>query len=158
MKAVPRPRGQNYPAATFDADFSTLLQPVSTVFLHTDDDVNTVYPRARERIPKLRVWEREYKRSSVKSISNVCERLIPQSKDAMEMFELTTMMRGAMNGTLLYGVASCGVSGPENLTICSGCHMQGYCGRDHQRADWKHHKHICNKGLVEEEPTTAAAE
>ncbi|KAE9978313.1 hypothetical protein BLS_000734 [Venturia inaequalis] len=154
MKAVQRPGGFNFPAATFDADFGTLLQTVSTVFLYTDD-VNATFPRARELIPKLRQWEREYKRSPVKSISNVCERLIPQIEDAEEMFELATMMRGAMSGSLVCGVASCGISGPENLTTCSGCHIQRYCGRDHQRADWKYHKRICNKGLVEEETTTA---
>jgi len=37
----------------------------------------------------------------------------------------------------------------EDLTACGGCKIQRYCGREHRRKDWKYHKLICNKGLVE---------
>ncbi|QDS71152.1 hypothetical protein FKW77_009987 [Venturia effusa] len=158
MKRVERPGGPNFLADTFDADFGFLLQTMSTIFLFTDD-VKATYPRTTELIPKLKVWKRQYKHSSVKTISNASERLVDQIEGSAAMRQMmATMMKSQLNQYVTCGVASCGIRGPEHLTTCSGCHIQRYCGRDHQRADWKHHKHICNKGLVEEQPTPAVAE
>jgi hypothetical protein len=149
MKAVPRTThpGSTFPAPGFDADFGSLLQFVSTILLHVDD-VSSLHPRIRELIPKLKGWKREFRGSSVKTISNAAERLVGQV-EGMDI-EMLKMMRGMQENHLVCGVVGCGVSGSE-LTVCKACRVQRYCGRDHQKADWKYHKHICDKGLVEPE-------
>lgn len=156
MKGVTRPGGPDFPAATFDDDIGTLLQFLSTILLYAGD-VAATYPRANELVPKLQVWKREYRNSSTRPVASASERLVEQIQGGLAQM-MGTMMRSTMNAHLICGVASCGINGPDRLTTCSSCHLQHYCGRDHQRADWKHHKHICNKGLVEEEPTAAATE
>lgn len=61
------------------------------------------------------------------------------------------MMRGMQDNSLVCGVVGCGVRGKAGLTVCNGCKVQRYCGREHQKKDWKWHKLICAKGLVEPE-------
>ncbi len=34
-------------------------------------------------------------------------------------------------------------SSTERLLTCSRCKRVDYCSRDHQKADWKRHKHLC---------------
>jgi len=46
----------------------------------------------------------------------------------------------------------CGKGGPE-VKACSQCKKVYYCGKDHQRDDWKSHKKnckapVCRNGLV----------
>lgn len=69
---------------------------------------------------------------------------------------LLSSMREQFNEGLACGTASCGARGPT-LTVCAGCKIQRYCGREHQDQDWRYHKHICNKGLVDPVVTEAAA-
>lgn len=106
-----------------------------------------LHPRINELVPKLRIWKRTYKNSPVKSIKNAAERLVDQIQGMAP--EQILMVRTMQEQGLVCGVASCNVSGGTGLTVCATCRIQRYCGRDHQRADWKYHKHICNKGLVE---------
>ncbi|CAK8671904.1 prolyl hydroxylase EGLN3-like [Clavelina lepadiformis] len=35
----------------------------------------------------------------------------------------------------------CGIN--TNLSWCSRCHLVAYCGKDHQKQDWKTHKNAC---------------
>jgi len=53
--------------------------------------------------------------------------------------------------SLRCGYVHCGHRGAEGLTACSACRIQRYCSKEHQKKDWRHHKLICNKGLVEQE-------
>ncbi|KAJ1432648.1 hypothetical protein B484DRAFT_447703 [Ochromonadaceae sp. CCMP2298] len=36
-------------------------------------------------------------------------------------------------------------SGPSSLKMCKGCGCVSYCGREHQKADWKRHRKDCKK-------------
>ena len=38
---------------------------------------------------------------------------------------------------LVCDLLGCPVDGSESLTLCSGCRIQGYCGMEHQKADWR---------------------
>jgi hypothetical protein len=147
MKAVTRPPGpMGIPPAKFDDDFGTLLQFVSTMLLYRAE-IETLHPRIDELIPKLREWKRTYKNSPVKTIKNASERLVDQIQGMDPT--MISMIRGMQETSLVCGATSCRVTGPERLTVCNGCKIQRYCGREHQKADWKYHKNICNKGLVE---------
>lgn len=99
-----------------------------------------------ELIPKLLEWKRRYKDSRCKTISRASERLVSQIR-AKDQF-LYTQMRLLQEGSLVCGYVSCGKKG--DLTACASCRIQRYCCRDHQKKDWKFHKGICNKGLIEE--------
>ncbi|TVY68985.1 Protein CBFA2T3 [Lachnellula suecica] len=145
MKGAPRPGGAHFPAATFEEDFGSVLQFLSTMLLYKDQ-IPLPHPRIQELIPKLRTWKQTYRSSSVKTISNASERLIQQIDGSMSP-TMVAMMRSMQDESLVCGVASCGVQGRTDLTPCGGCKIQRYCGSEHQRADWKYHKHICNKGL-----------
>ncbi len=146
MKAVDRPEVPPFPPPTFDADFGNVLQFVSTMLLYRDD-IETLHPRISELVPKLREWKRTFRNSPVKTIKNASERLVDQIQGLDPT--MISMMRRMQENSLVCGIVSCRVTGPERLTVCNGCKIQRYCGREHQKADWKYHKHICNKGLVE---------
>lgn len=141
-----------FPPATFDDEFGSILQFLSTLLLYTDE-METRHPRINELVPRCRIWKREYKNSRVKTISRAADRLVDQIQGMDQ--QMITMMRSMQEQSLVCGVASCRVTG-AGMTACGGCRVQRYCGRDHQKADWKYHKHICNKGL--EEPTSEAVE
>lgn len=147
MKGVERTGTPSIPGATFDDDFGSLLQFLSTILLYKDE-MATVHPRLNELVPKLKEWKRTYKNSRTKTISNAAERLIGQIEDTEP--GMYRMIRGMQEQSLCCGVASCGVKGLDQLTLCASCRIQRYCGRDHQKADWRYHKHICNKGLQED--------
>lgn len=83
----------------------------------------------------------------MRTISNASERLITQIEGMSP--SLIRQMREMQGDSIICGVRNCDVD--EGLTACGGCKLQRYCGKDHQKADWKYHKHICNKGLVEVE-------
>jgi hypothetical protein len=146
MKAVPRLGGPHFPAASFDEDFGSVLQFISTNLLYKEE-LQELHPRIQELIPKCRTWKKQYKKSPVKTISNAAERIIDQIQGIDP--EMIAMVRGMQDRTLVCGVPSCRVTGPDSLTLCGTCRIQRYCGRDHQKADWKYHKHICKKGLDE---------
>lgn len=78
-------------------------------------------------------------------MGKVSDRLVDQiaSPDpAMGM-----MVRGAQVNQLLCGYTGCGNS--KDMELCGACKLQRYCSTEHQKKDWKYHKRICNKGLVE---------
>jgi hypothetical protein len=154
MKKVQRPGGAHFPAATFDDDFGSVLQFLSTMLLYTDE-IETLHPRIKELIPKLRTWKKTYRHSSVKTISNAAERLVDQIQGMDPT--MISMMRNMQEQSLVCGVSSCRVGGAKDLTVCAVCRIQRYCGREHQKMDWKHHKHICNKGLEEPAAATSGA-
>ncbi len=146
MKGVPRPGGVQFPAATFDDDFGSLLQFLSTLLLYRSE-METLHPQIKELIPKLRTWKQTYRNSSVRTISNAAERLVGQIQGMDPT--MIAAMRTMQEESLVCGVASCRVRGASHLTVCGVCRIQRYCGREHQKMDWKYHKHICNKGLQE---------
>jgi hypothetical protein len=146
MKSVPRPGGPHFPAATFEDDFGSVLQFLSTMLLYKAE-METIHPRIQELVPKCRTWKNTYKRSRVKTIGSASERLVDQIQGMEPM--MVSMMRDMQEQSLVCGVMSCKVRGPEGLTLCGTCRIQRYCGKDHQKADWKYHKHICSKGLDE---------
>lgn len=152
MKSVQRPGGAHFPAATFDDDFGSVLQFLSTMLLYRDE-MAALHPRINELIPKLRVWKQTYRHSSVRTISRAAERLVDQIQ-GMDPTSIA-MMRSMQDQALVCGVSSCRVGGASRLTACGGCRIQRYCGREHQKLDWKYHKHICNKGL--QEPAAATS-
>lgn len=41
----------------------------------------------------------------------------------------------------LNGIAT--VAAAQRLLQCGGCHLIGYCSREHQRRDWSQHREIC---------------
>ncbi|KAG0646305.1 hypothetical protein D0Z07_8113 [Hyphodiscus hymeniophilus] len=124
MRGVPRTAPPGIPPAGFEEDFGTLLQFVSTILLYSDH-ITVPAPRLAELIPKLQSWKRTYKNSRVKTISNASDRLVGQIQgmDALMIAGMRQMQASALR----------------------------YCGREHQKKDWKHHKLICEKGLIEEE-------
>lgn len=141
MKKVQRMGG-----ATFDADFGSLLQFLSTMLLYADK-IEPQHPRIKELIPTLRAWKVTYRNSPVKTISRAAERLVGQIEGMDTM--MLEGMRGMQEESLTCGNSSCNVTGKSRLTACGACRIQRYCGKEHQKMDWKYHKHICNKGLCE---------
>jgi len=146
MKSVERPGHGPIPGATFDDDFGSILQFLSTMLLYKAE-IENLHPRINELVPKLRTWKQTYKRSRTRTISNASERLVDQIQGMGPT--MIAAMRNAQDQTLVCGVSSCSVKGASQLTVCAVCQMQRYCGKDHQKMDWKYHKHICNKGLEE---------
>lgn len=147
MRAAPRPAISFFPPATFDDDFGSLLQFLSTILLYKAEIDASGYPlnpRITELMPKLLIW----KQSRVSFHKTVTDRLVDQIEGMDAEFVAT--MRKMQEKSLSCGVASCRVRGTTKLTVCSTCRIQRYCGRVHQKADWKYHKHICNKGLEEQ--------
>lgn len=144
MRACDRSIDGPFAPATFEDDFGSVLQFLSTILLYPDH-LETVHPRINELIPKLRTWKRTYKTSRVKTISNASDRLVTQIQGMDPT--LIARMRDMQAQSLVCGNAACGKR--TDLTACAGCRIQRYCSREHQKMDWKYHKHICNKGLVE---------
>jgi hypothetical protein len=129
---------------TFEADLGTLLQFVSTILLRKEFLPEPVHPRIQELVPKLRAWKRKY---SGKFIGRVAERLADQiaSPESLDL----DAVKEAQGGNVVCGYASCGVK--KELLVCGQCKVQRYCSTEHQKKDWKFHKKICNKGLIDEE-------
>lgn len=152
MKNVHRPGGAHFPAATFDDDFGSLLQFLSTMLLYRDE-METLHPRIEELIPKLRTWQHAYRHSSVRTISRAAERLVEQIQGMDPT--MIAGVRGMQEQSLACGISSCRVEGARHLTVCGECRIQRYCGKEHQKMDWKYHKHVCKKGL--QEPATATS-
>ncbi|RDW74953.1 hypothetical protein BP6252_06095 [Coleophoma cylindrospora] len=144
MRACDRSSGPQFPPATFEDDFGSLLQFVSTILLYVDQP-ETLHPRISELIPKCQTWAKTYKNSRVRTIANAASRLVMQIQgmDPAMKAQLKTVQAAS----LLCGATGCGKR--SDLTACAGCKIQRYCGREHQKKDWKFHKHICNKGLEE---------
>ncbi|KAG4435032.1 hypothetical protein IFR05_009488 [Cadophora sp. M221] len=152
MRDVVRPSLGSFPPAGFAEDFGSVLQFLSTMLLYSAE-MPSLHPQIKDLIPKLKEWKKTYRNSHVKTIQNVCERMVGQI-NGMDP-EMIAMMRKFQEEALVCGVVSCGVKGSTGLTVCATCKIQRYCGRDHQKADWKYHKHICKKGLGEPEAQLA---
>ncbi|KAH7330220.1 hypothetical protein BKA65DRAFT_508924 [Rhexocercosporidium sp. MPI-PUGE-AT-0058] len=148
MRDVVRPAFGSFPPAGFAEDFGSVLQFLSTMLLYRAE-MPSLHPQIKDLIPKLKEWKKTYRNSNVKTIRNACERMVGQI-NGMEP-EMIGMMRKFQEDALVCGVVSCTVTGASRLTVCASCKIQRYCGKDHQKADWKYHKHICKKGLVEPE-------
>lgn len=140
MRACKRPAlAPPIPAPTFEDDFGSVLQFVSTMMLWKD--YKTMHPRFQELLPKLKEWKKKYKGIFIAKIS---DRIIEQfTMDPT----LSAAVKEMQRETLSCGIASCGDR--QDLTVCGACKIQRYCGKEHQKKDWKYHKEICNKGLVE---------
>jgi len=140
MKKCKRPTlVPGIPPATFKDDFGSLLQFLSTMMLH--QHYTEMHPRFGELVPRFKEWNRKYRGGF---IGKVTGRLVEQlNMDPM----MITMMKEMQRESLSCGVVGCRKSG--DLLACNGCKIQRYCVKEHQKADWKYHKHICNKGLVE---------
>jgi hypothetical protein len=74
-----------------------------------------------------------------------CEAEVRQSVDEMIT---ETMAEGRGQGATLSSVhagnTSCRICGKtERIMKCARCKSAAYCGREHQRADWKVHKTSC---------------
>lgn len=148
MAAPRRSAGAMFPPATFEDDFGSLLQFLSTTLIFADA-IPELDPRIQELVPKMKTWKREFRNSRVKTIKNAAERLIDQIPGMDQ--SMIRIMRQMQEQSLTCGALGCGVKGADQLTMCAGCTVQRYCDKDHQKADWKYHMHICNKGLVEQE-------
>ncbi|KAJ5047357.1 uncharacterized protein L3040_003184 [Drepanopeziza brunnea f. sp. 'multigermtubi'] len=146
MKAAARPSLGGFPPEDFADAFGSVLQFLSTMLLY-QDLMPAVNPRLKDLIPKLGEWEKTYKHSRVAVIRDASARLVSQINGMNP--PLISMMRKMQEGTLCCGVVSCTLRGADKLTVCGVCKIQRYCGKEHQKADWKYHKHICAKGLVE---------
>lgn len=142
MKACTRIGG-----ATFEADFGSILQFVSTLLLRkgpaTEND-EPIHPKINELVPKLRAWQRKYRG---KYIGKVSERLAGQIENP-DPNAVATVTEN-QNDSLVCGYILCG--NKKDMLACGTCKIQRYCSQEHQKKDWKNHKHICNKGLVETE-------
>jgi len=142
MQACDRSVRGPFPPGSFEADFGSLLQFLSTILLYPDH-LETLHPRIKELIPKLKIWKKKYKSSQIKTISNASSRLITQIQ-GMDR-RLIAQMRDLQATSVVCGYETCGKS--KDLTACAACKIQRYCGKEHQKKDWKYHKQICNKGL-----------
>lgn len=144
MRAAPRPAPPGIPPATFEDDFGSLIQFLSTTMLY-DEHMASKHPRLDELIPQLRAWNRTYADSRVRTIATASERLIAQIQGTNR--GMSAGAREVSARSTVCGYERCGKR--KGLTACASCRVQRYCGREHQKIDWKYHKHICNKGLVE---------
>lgn len=127
---------------TFEADLGLLLQFLSTLLLRSESIDDSVIPRIQELLPILRGWQRKYRD---KYIGKVSERL----GDQIEKPDPATasLVKAGQNDYLVCGYILCG--NKKDMNACASCRIQRYCNVDHQKADWKNHKKICNKGLVD---------
>ena len=46
---------------------------------------------------------------------------------------------------------------PREFGTCSRCNFVAYCGRDHQRKDWKTHKKVCQTEAIQNQPQYKAS-
>lgn len=140
MQACQRPQlSPPIPAATFVDDFGNLLQFLSTMMVFRD--YHEMHPRFNELIPKLQAWQTTYQGIF---IGQVAGRIRMQLTMDPTMVDI---MKEQMKEALVCGDPTCRQR--EGLVACAGCNIQRYCGKTHQKKDWKYHKQICNKGLVE---------
>jgi hypothetical protein len=138
MKVCPRNGG-----SSFEAEFASLLQFVSTILLRKEHLPTPPHPRINELVPKLKAWKRKY---SGQFIARVSERLADQIKSP-ESLDLGAVLN-AQNGNLVCGYIQC--EKKTDLNACARCKMQRYCSAEHQKKDWGFHKGICGKGLLDE--------
>lgn len=138
MKPCPRNGG-----STFEAEFASMLQFVSTILLRSDHLPTPPHPRLNDLILLLKAWKRKY---SGQFIARVADRLADQIKSP-EHLNLEGL-RTAQNQNLLCGYVRCGEK--TGLNACARCKMQRYCTSEHQKKDWSFHKKICGKGLLDE--------
>jgi hypothetical protein len=129
---------------TFEADFGSLLQFVSTILLRREFLPEPVHPRILELVPKLKAWKKKYRG---KFIGRVAERLAAQI-ESPESLDLDAV-RESQAESVVCGYVGCAVK--KELLACGQCKVQRYCSTEHQKKDWKFHKKICNKGLIEDE-------
>jgi len=130
--------------ARFEDDLGSMLQFVSTMLLYSDQSEGPIHPRLAELIPTLKAWKKKY---SGIFIGKVSTRLIPQIEGPTHPSTIAAMTE-RQGESLVCGVVECRKK--KDLVACGSCKIQRYCGPEHQKKDWKYHKHICNKGLVEE--------
>lgn len=147
MKKAERPVNMFMPAS-FEDEFGSLLQFLSTLLLHVNK-MTDMHPRIKELVPKLRTWKLAYKRSGVRTISNASDRLVQQIQGTMPRMMMQPV-KAMQNKMLVCGVRTCHIGGQDDTVVCSVCRIQRYCGPEHQKMDWKYHKKLCCKGLVEE--------
>jgi len=138
MKACSR----NSSETSFESDFGGMMQFLSTLLLYPEHLPTPPHPRLSELVPKLRGWKRKYKGGFV---GRVAERLADQIESPDPVSSM--MVRETQVSQLMCGYTGC--SGSKDMELCGACKLQRYCCTEHQKKDWKYHKHICNKGLVE---------
>lgn len=66
MKACSRPPNE----PTFESDFGSMMQFVSTIFLYSEHLPSPPHPQLSELVPKLRVWDRKYKGKFVGKVAD----------------------------------------------------------------------------------------
>jgi hypothetical protein len=136
--------------ATFDTDFGFMLQFLSTMLLFSTKPLTEVHPRINDLVPKLKKWKKTYRNSPVETISKASDRLVDQIEGLNPGH--ASLVKETLVNQLVCGYLACHVQGDASMKKCGQCTLTRYCSVEHQRKDWKNHKHICNKGLVEEEP------
>lgn len=124
------------------------LQFISTLLIQdSEEKAMTVYPGLKELPPHLRTYLRKYRG---KYVAKVSERLKDQLKSANPTMK--KMILEVTRSQLRCGYVMC--SNNEDMRLCGSCGVQRYCCPEHQKKDWKFHKTICIKGLVENEIKT----
>ncbi|TVY33613.1 hypothetical protein LSUB1_G007670 [Lachnellula subtilissima] len=124
MKACTRVGG-----ASFEADFASMLQFVSTILLRKEHLPSPPHPQLQDLVPKLKAWKRKY---GGQFIGRVSDRLADQIKspDNADF----AMVMSAQNQNLVCGFVGC--EEKMNLNACARCKMQRYCRQAHQKSDW----------------------
>ena len=104
-----------------------------TIFLSPSTELNT-FPRTRVRTVSLLVST-----GSAWPVRSVCP-------SALSAFRWRASERGR---TCVMSSTVCRVCSAPAMQRCAGCQQVGYCGRDHQRADWKaQHRDQCRRFKV----------
>ncbi|KAH8651485.1 hypothetical protein BGZ60DRAFT_436535 [Tricladium varicosporioides] len=130
--------------ATFEADFGSMLQFVSTLLLRKQlvvGNSETVHPRIYELSTRLRAWKKKY---PGQYIGRVSDRLADQIENSDPN---TVMVKEQQDAFTVCGYILC--EKHKDMLACGNCKIQRYCSQEHQKKDWKNHKHICNKGLID---------
>lgn len=127
-----------------EASLGSALQTISTLLLQdTDCTAKQDYPRLKDLEARLKLWKRKYRG---KYIAKVSERLLDdQLKQPNRL--MNQMMIKVIREQLRCGYTAC--NNNCDMSLCGGCRVQRYCCQEHQKKDWKWHKMICKKGLVE---------
>ena len=83
-------------------------------------------------------------------VNPVCEKGECESQIRQDMQDMMAELvgdapDGRVSGPMTYlGVIPCKVCGKtEAIKRCGRCRVVGYCGKEHQKADWEVHKKIC---------------
>lgn len=153
MKASDRSAPGGSQPNTFDSDFGTLLQFISTLLLY-QSELTSLHPKIKDLIPLCKTWRVKYKKSPVRTISNASDRLVTQIEGMAPI--LIKQMREMQAASLCCGQLGC--KNTEGLIACARCRIQRYCGQEHQKSDWKYHKKICVKGLEEAKESEGSSE